>query len=69
VGRIGGGVAVLVGIGFGVAAWRCSEREVTVSTPCRAIEQMLAQSGLVVRLFNLPVLKVTARLSVLSSTR
>ena len=35
-GRIGGGVAVLVGIGFGVAAWRGSEREVTDS-PRRAL--------------------------------
>ena len=35
-GRIGGGVAVLVGIGFGVAAWRGSEREVTGS-PRRAL--------------------------------
>jgi hypothetical protein len=35
-GRIGGGVAVLVGIGFGIAAWRGSEREVTAS-PRRAL--------------------------------
>jgi hypothetical protein len=36
VGHIGGGVAVRVGIGFGVAAWRCSEREVTGlhAVPC-----------------------------------
>jgi hypothetical protein len=30
-GRIGGAVALLVGAGFGVAAWRGSEREVTAS--------------------------------------
>jgi hypothetical protein len=35
-GRIGGAVAVLVGIGFGVAAWRDSEREITGS-PRRAL--------------------------------
>jgi hypothetical protein len=35
-GRIGGGVAVLVGIGFGVAAWRGSERQVDRS-PRRAL--------------------------------
>jgi hypothetical protein len=35
-GRIGGGVAFLVGIGFGVAAWRGSEGEVTGS-PRRAL--------------------------------
>jgi hypothetical protein len=34
-GRIGGAVAFLVGVGFGVAAWRGSEREVTGS-PRRA---------------------------------
>jgi hypothetical protein len=34
-GRIGGGVALLVGIGFGVAAWRGSEHELT-GTPRRA---------------------------------
>jgi hypothetical protein len=33
--RIGGAVAFLVGVGFGVAAWRGSEREVTGS-PRRA---------------------------------
>ena len=35
-GRIGGGVALLVGIGFGVAAWRGSEHEVT-GAPRRAL--------------------------------
>jgi hypothetical protein len=35
-GRIGGAVAVLVGVGFGVAAWRGSEREITGS-PRRAL--------------------------------
>jgi hypothetical protein len=30
-GHIGGAVALLVGLGFGVAAWRGSEREVTDS--------------------------------------
>jgi hypothetical protein len=35
-GRIGGGVGVLVGIGFGVATWRGCEREVTGS-PRRAL--------------------------------
>ena len=35
-GRIGGAAAVLVGVGFGVAAWRGSEREVTGS-PRRAL--------------------------------
>jgi hypothetical protein len=35
-GRIGGGVAVVVGISLGVAAWRGSEREVTGS-PRRAL--------------------------------
>jgi hypothetical protein len=35
-GRIGGAAALLVGIGFGVAAWRGSEREVT-GTPRRAL--------------------------------
>jgi hypothetical protein len=67
---IGGAVAFLVGVGFGVAAWRGSEREVTGS-PRRApaIEQMPAQSGLVVRLSACPFFKVTTRLSVLTSTR
>jgi hypothetical protein len=35
-GRIGGAVAFLVGVGFGVAAWRGSEREITGS-PRRAL--------------------------------
>jgi hypothetical protein len=35
-GRIGGAVAFLVGIGFGIAAWRGSEREVT-GFPRRAL--------------------------------
>ena len=35
-GRIGGAVAVLVGIGLGVAAWRGSGREITGS-PRRAL--------------------------------
>ena len=35
-GRIGGAAALLVGVGFGVAAWRGSEREVT-GTPRRAL--------------------------------
>ena len=35
-GRIGGAVAFLVGIGFGVAAWRGSEHEITGS-PRRAL--------------------------------
>jgi hypothetical protein len=35
-GRIGGAVAVLVGVGFGVAAWRGSEHEITGS-PRRAL--------------------------------
>lgn len=30
-GRIGGAAALLIGVGFGVAAWRGSEREVTAS--------------------------------------
>jgi hypothetical protein len=34
-GRIGGAAALLVGLGFGIAAWRGSEREVT-GTPRRA---------------------------------
>jgi hypothetical protein len=33
-GRIGGGVALLVGIGFGISAWRGPEREAT-GTPRR----------------------------------
>lgn len=36
-GRIGGAVALLVGIGFGLAAWRGSGREVTGS-PRRALQ-------------------------------
>jgi hypothetical protein len=35
-GRIGGAAALLVGLGFGVAAWRGSEREMT-GTPRRAL--------------------------------
>jgi hypothetical protein len=35
-GRLGGAAALLVGIGFGVAAWRGSEGEVT-GTPRRAL--------------------------------
>jgi len=35
-GRIGGAVAFLVGVGFGVATWRQSEREPT-GTPRRAL--------------------------------
>ena len=35
-GRIGGGVAVLVGIGFGLAAWRGSDSKVT-GAPQRAL--------------------------------
>ena len=35
-GRLGGAAALLVGVGFGVAAWRGSEREVT-GTPGRAL--------------------------------
>jgi hypothetical protein len=35
-GPIGGVVAFLVGIGFGIAAWRGSEREAT-GTPRRAL--------------------------------
>jgi hypothetical protein len=35
-GRIGGAAALLVGVGFGVAAWRGPEREVT-GTPRRAL--------------------------------
>ena len=35
-GRLGGAAAMLVGIGFGVAAWRGSKREVT-GTPRHAL--------------------------------
>ena len=39
-GRLRGGLALLIGIGFGLATWRGPDRQATGSTPSPAIEQL-----------------------------